>query len=239
LNCTEQDVLYPFRGPAPASKRTGPGNVQWRYSSPERINNGPTFSRDSRYLAATGGSEIKVWKLSDGEVAFWTQAKAPFSTVAFTHDATRLAAGEENGRIALWEWKTGRQVASYAGHTSAIESLAVARDGSHLVSTSRGNYRHGPAATLWDLRKPQEAMVVDRLSHGAGKVLFSPNGRYCAFVADGLYVWDTNRCPGRKRDNKHPSRRLPLSREAKIIKNPCPVLPRSAESRLEQTRFAR
>jgi WD40 repeat protein/serine/threonine protein kinase len=165
---------------------TRTGKMQWSYSSPRWAYN-IAFSRDSRYLAATGGSEIKVWKLSDGEVVFWTQAKDPFSTFAFTHDATRLAAGEENGRITLWEWKTGRQVASYAGHTSAIESLAVARDGSHLVSTSRGNYRHGPAAMLWDLRKPQEALV---LSGVAREVMFSPDSQYCAFVGNGLAVWN-------------------------------------------------
>src|SRR5438046_8577863 len=69
----------------------------------------------------------------------------PLLSVAFSPDSKLVAAGQDDGRIALWDAATARLVRSWAAHEGAVQSLAFARDGKQLASGGRdGNVR------LWD-----------------------------------------------------------------------------------------
>lgn len=91
------------------------------------------------------------------------------TTVAFVGATRRLAAGNREGQLFLWDIpeKPGDPLPPPArrldGHTNAITGLAVTPDGKRLISTS---YDH--TVRYWDLEAP---------ATGTDKVLLDPRSR--------------------------------------------------------------
>ena len=65
--------------------------------------------------------------------------------VAFSPDGRRLASGDSEGTICLWEAQTGKQLRRFTGHEGYVTSLVFAPDGKTLVSVSDDG-----TALLWN-----------------------------------------------------------------------------------------
>src|SRR5262249_37589607 len=93
------------------------------------------------------------------------------ASVAFSPDNSRLATASQDGRVLLWDTRTGAVLHNLVGFKGNVQGVAFSPDGTRLVTT-----RDSTGATVWDARTG--AARVD-LKGRPGKVMsvaFSPDG---------------------------------------------------------------
>lgn len=123
------------------------------------------------------------------------------TAVAFSADGRLLASGSVDGRIILWDAKTGRVLRSLSVAKSAVRGAALSPDGRWLATTGLGGTR------LWEVatgKQVREFSLYEAQKHGkkvglpvhgelASNVLFSPDGRLLATAELGsLNIWDVS-----------------------------------------------
>ncbi len=91
--------------------------------------------------------------------------------VTFSADGSLLASGGGDRTVRIWDFHTGQQLYSLAGHTSTVSSLAFSPDGTRLVS---GGYDH--AVKVWDVRAGKEVLSLSGFDLRVAAVVFSPDG---------------------------------------------------------------
>jgi WD40 repeat protein len=118
---------------------------------------------DGRFLiAADTASHVHVWDLKDSKAPPVTvAADATVAVLAISRDGTLLAAGDQEGRITLWEVKSGRQLGdALDGHTGAIESLEFSSDGRRLLSSSADS-----TLRLWPMPNMSRETLCTKITH--------------------------------------------------------------------------
>ncbi|WP_063045110.1 nSTAND1 domain-containing NTPase [Nocardia pseudovaccinii] len=111
------------------------------------------------------------------------------SSVAFSQDGTRIAAGGSDTTIWLWDAHTRQQIGDpLRGHEAAIERVVFSRDGSRLASASDDK-----TVRLWDTATGQpvgEPLVGHKFAVSA--VAFHPDGQRLVSSGfdDTLREWD-------------------------------------------------
>ncbi len=141
------------------------------------------FTPDSRYVAESAASHIRIVELSSGKPVTAFGAHHAFS-LAISPDGVTLAAGYWNV-VTLWNLQTGKWEAALAGFGRYVEGLAFSKDGTLLAGgTDSGGLQ------IWDVRR---RVMLQSLQFEGGDVsapAFSPDGR---LVAAGTYctgsVW--------------------------------------------------
>src|SRR5262249_37064296 len=80
-------------------------------------------------------------------------------SLAFSPDGQLLAAGYDNGKVALWDWRRGRELHTIHGHTNRVSTLAFTPDGKYLVTGS-----HDGTGLVWKVpdsaRQPQREIQL-------------------------------------------------------------------------------
>ncbi len=138
-----------------------------------------------RLLATTGGDGLtKVWDVSptgSREVlAIATGAPASFS--AYSADGAWIAAGTEDGDVAVWNAATGERRVDLTGHTGRITGGGFSPDGALLVTSGEDR-----TARVWDLASGSELFVVTDHTDSVWSSTFSPDGTVVATGGlDGL-----------------------------------------------------
>ncbi len=163
------------------------------------------FSPDGATLASGSmDGTAKLWDVASGgiilSIAVDEGRRVSVFSVAFSPDGSMLATGSEafallnkftaryDHRVKLWELGTGRNIATFEGHTNAILSLGFSPDGTTLASGSRDK-----TAILWDLATGQNIATL-RHERVVRTVSFSPDGSTLASGStDGiLKLWDAS-----------------------------------------------
>ena len=114
-----------------------------------------------------------------------------------------MASAGWDTKVILWDPTTGKKLLTYAGHGSAVRSVAIARVGIWAasggaapdeVSMGRKAGTEPPVARLWDTRTGEEKAVLRGHTGGVGCVAFSPNSLFVATASDDgtARVWGTN-----------------------------------------------
>jgi len=96
---------------------------------------GLAIAPDAQTIATVvdGGNGMLFWRVSDGSIV----GKADGAeSLAFSPDGQLLAAGSNQGPIALWDVKNDQLLGELTGHTQGVLALAFAPDGRTLVSSS-------------------------------------------------------------------------------------------------------
>jgi serine/threonine protein kinase/sugar lactone lactonase YvrE len=184
--------------------RSGDGKVlKWKLDAKNRPSStlSQALPNDGRCLAlsrdgslvATGswgskGGGVKLWDLeSDKEKPLLKQAEGSSQALAFSSDASWLAAGLDHIGVRLWDLKTG--AVRILDGPRFCSSLAFSPDGKQLA----GTFNYNEPVRLWDLTAPAKAPRLLRGHKGqVNSVAFSPDGKWLATEGlDGtVRLWD-------------------------------------------------
>jgi WD40 repeat protein len=142
------------------------------------------FSLDGNtVLASAGDNKVHLWDATTGQsLREFTEEKlggepfdlgAPidftllpgsfvrtgFISAKFSPDGNFIAAGNDNGRICLWDAKSGKQLLKLAGHVGRITSIVFNRDGSRILTCGEDG-----KANVWDISLAEANTKVARES---------------------------------------------------------------------------
>jgi WD40 repeat protein len=110
-------------------------------------------------------------------------------SVCFSPDGARLASASPDGKVRVWDTRTGLLLSSLEGHTRNASGVHWSPDGTLLASASWG------AVKVWDVGTGREARTLGRGGMFTS-VCFSPDGkRLAAAIGEQLEagvvsVWD-------------------------------------------------
>lgn len=164
---------------ATSSKR---GVQIWRGALPEggalRLQKGPLIrgsvydpemSPDGALLAAGAAPGVEIWDTRTGRRV--ASLRAPADKVAFSPDGTTVATATFDGRLAIWQARSGRKLAAgrYRTEGSDVYGLGVGPRGTRVGLTD-GEGR----LVLW---QPFRKRFRTLMGQDANQVWFSPDGR--------------------------------------------------------------
>ena len=120
--------------------------------------------------------------------------KSETNSVAFSPLGERLASGNKNGEIKIWDSQSGRELKSHLAHSKSVVCVAFHPNGNHLASVSLDRMVKVWDVTTWPWQEVFSAPcdAVHGLAAGC-TVAFSPNveGRRLAAGSQGeVQVWD-------------------------------------------------
>jgi WD40 repeat protein/tRNA A-37 threonylcarbamoyl transferase component Bud32 len=153
------------------------------------------FSRDSQLLAAgtrleTGGGSVRVWDLAADRVLFTNPQPGPTvaCAAAFSGDGQHLFT-EGNGRVRVWESRTGARVQELEVHPQGVGPMCVSPDGRRLAVAV---FFDGYVKVFdWDGKKLTEVRTLKGHSGLVGGVAYSPDGQYLASGdQNGFKLWN-------------------------------------------------
>jgi WD40 repeat protein len=118
------------------------------------------------------------------------------TSLAFLPDGSRVASGDTDAEIRLWDAKTGEVVAKWQGNAGWVNGLAVNADGKYLASAGADQL-----VRIWDLARPGKASRTLKGHTGpVAAVAFRKDGLHVASAgADRLVkLWKLNDAGGRE-----------------------------------------
>jgi FOG: WD40 repeat len=108
------------------------------------------FSPDGTVLAARGVFAINPLPISTGKLfhSLQGQPMAPimFSSMAFSPDGTKIASGNYDHTVRLWDAASASLLRTFEGHSDDVKSVAFSPDGTVLASASSDK-----TVKLWDV----------------------------------------------------------------------------------------
>jgi WD40 repeat protein len=108
------------------------------------------FSRDGTKLFVHRDGVVQMLDTSDWDTAeSFEELGDANQALAISADERLLAAGDQRGRIKVWDMRADRLIADFAGHDSAVFDLAFANDGDELVSADRAGHFKRWARSDW------------------------------------------------------------------------------------------
>ena len=105
-----------------------------------------TISSDGQFaLSGSWDGSLRLWDLNTGTTtrrfAGADQHKKDVLSVAFSADNRQIVSGSRDKTIKLWNTKDGTCVRTFANHTSAVNALAVLKDGTLLSGPYDGTVK--------------------------------------------------------------------------------------------------
>ncbi len=163
----------------------------------------PRFSMDGRLLAtahggwdAKEGGEVRIWEAATGMQKHLLREPRGVRSVAFSPNATLLAAGGYGQTISLYHTESGKQIRTWSA-VNGVENLMFHPDGRHLF-VSHGN----GAVCIWDSETGTETQEIAGIHKGEiWGMTTSPDGKLVATAGQDNTVNITNVETGR-----HPPR---------------------------------
>lgn len=154
------------------------------------------FSPDSDYLAMAGmardgNASVSIFQVNSRQLERTLQGHSSWLTraVTFGPHGKMLASGGEDGKVCLWNWKSGQCLATFTNHRYAVWSVAFNPDGTILASgAADGKIR------LWDLETHKCLSILQAHPNRAWSIAFSSDGQMLASGSeDGtVCLWDVS-----------------------------------------------
>jgi WD40 repeat protein len=146
------------------------------------------FSRDGHIASPGEGAQAKVWDLTSGSELFILpgQTDLKLGGGAFSPDRQRLATKGFDGKVRVWDVKTGQLLSTV--HSGPVDAIAFSPDGKRLGISSLGVRG---AVTLFDAVTGGKSQTLK----GNGRILsiaFNPGGTKVAAGSneDNARLWD-------------------------------------------------
>jgi eukaryotic-like serine/threonine-protein kinase len=152
---------------------------------------------DGRQLASVSviNGTVKIWDALTGKELSSFDPCSPGAsqyhwTVAWSPDGERLATGDANGVIEIWDragWRKLHSIRAY-GHNHTVSFLAFSPDGRYLAT---GGDSFEPIVKVWDTFTARAVRSIKGHTGSIRPLLWSPDGRQIASAGgDACRVWD-------------------------------------------------
>lgn len=106
--------------------------------------------RGDRLLAVAAPDRLSMWSVPD-LVRLWELTNSSPASWAFSADGAKLALGQEDNLVTVWNVTDGAPLAAFGGHKQRVSRVGFARDGATLASAGAdGQVR------FWHLRTFRE-----------------------------------------------------------------------------------
>jgi WD40 repeat protein/transcriptional regulator with XRE-family HTH domain len=114
-------------------------------------------------------------------------------SLTFSPDGEKLAMGDVDGKIRLWQVVDGKELLTMLGHQTWVWSVGFSPDGRILASCSEDARIH-----LWDTASGQCLKTLQGQTKGVRSICFSPDGQTLASGSEDstIHLWDitSGRC---------------------------------------------
>ncbi len=139
---------------------------------------------DGAAVASAGwDGTVRLWSLADGRERQRFDHDAALNAVTFTDTGARLAAGDRDGRITIWQTETGARVEAFQAHPMGITALAW--NGVQLLSAGiDGTIR------LWPVGRRSDPHTFEGHDGPVLDAAFAADGRIVSAGRDGqIGIW--------------------------------------------------
>jgi WD40 repeat protein len=123
---------------------------------------------------APGSATVEVYEVPSGRRALSLPNPAWLSALAWSADGEHLAAGGGNGRVLIWNSRTGQQEATLVGHQGTVLSVGFNHQGDWLATSGWDN-----SFRLWDL---SSAGTLLQMQCAGWQTAFSSGDRLVAYA---------------------------------------------------------
>jgi serine/threonine protein kinase/WD40 repeat protein len=144
------------------------------------------------YVLRAGDGQLDRTLKADGAIQY--QADAAVQCIGLTRDESRVICGLIDGRMAVFDLRTGLRIAEISAHKDAINAVACHSTTGIVATASRDK-----TVALWRVDGPTAAELV-RIPSPSGRpvlsVRFSPDGRFLGMLVRnerGVRLWDLAR----------------------------------------------
>lgn len=129
-----------------------------------------------------------LYRLCHGDLLTLKGHTGGIRTVAFSPDGRRLASGDGNGHIRIWDPVGGQQLLPIGGHNGSLNCLAFFPDGDRLVSAGGDCLLR-----IWDLDTGNQILPLTGHTAAVSSVAVSNDGqRIASSSLDGtIIVWNS------------------------------------------------
>jgi len=147
------------------------------------------FSPDNlKLLSGSRKREVIVSDVSTGRTSLRLNSGNTFYRAVFSADGNKIAFADQDGKIRIWDVKSGTIEKTLIGHEGAANLLSFSPDGRMLASAAKDNtLRLWDLATQQQLKQPIGSDPIERFA-------FTPDGKRLVTASyDGaVIVWDPN-----------------------------------------------
>jgi WD40 repeat protein len=113
----------------------------------------------------------------------------PVSSVAFSHDSTRLASAFGDSTVKIWDTSSGACLQTLEGHSSYVSSVAFSHDSTRLASASGDS-----TVKIWDASSGACLQTLEGHSSYVCSVAFSHDSTWLASASGDstVKIWDAS-----------------------------------------------
>jgi WD40 repeat protein len=111
------------------------------------------------------------------------------SSVAFSHDSTRLASASDDSTIKIWDASSAACLQTLEGHSNSVRSVAFSHDSTRLASAS-----HDMTIKIWDASSAACLQTLEGHSAWVSSVAFSYDSTRLASASydNTIKIWDAS-----------------------------------------------
>lgn len=147
----------------------------WTGEQPAGVNAVAVAESGTLTAAALDNGQVKVFFPKDAAfVTLFDAHTGSANTVAFSPDMRWLATGGSDGRVRVWDMRTGTMAQDLTGPSGAVHTVRWSADGNYLAAGSAGN------VILWRSWDWTRAWTHNGDTHADGALAISPRNNYLA-----------------------------------------------------------
>jgi WD40 repeat protein/SpoVK/Ycf46/Vps4 family AAA+-type ATPase len=184
-------LLSKLRAEFSGARSYGGGNVINLLHQLKIDLSGYDFSSLCLWQAYLQGINVHNTNFADAnlEKSVFTETFSSIHSVAFSPDGQRLASGDFNGDICLWDASTHQLQSILKGHANWVQSVTYSPNSKILASGS-----FDCTVRLWDIDTGACLKTLTGHTLGVYSVAFSPEGKVLASGSDDytIRLWDVN-----------------------------------------------
>jgi energy-coupling factor transporter ATP-binding protein EcfA2/molybdopterin-guanine dinucleotide biosynthesis protein len=146
---------------------------------------------DGNRIVIASGTKIELWNAPQGAAGLrdkqaLREQESVVTSIAWSPDGARFAAGNADGTISLWDATNGQATTTLSGHSREVTGLAWRSDSKQLLSSSvDGTLR------IWNFADGSAEVIVGKLGERLTWAAWSPDAtQFVTSAGKTLYIRD-------------------------------------------------